>query len=132
LFHVSLQHSYAANGLGGKDGTLVVDLRNLSTITVDSSTFIASVDTGLRLGDVATAINNADGGPRALPHGTCPTVGIGGHAGHAGFGFQSRYWGFALDTIVAMDVVLPDGSLVHASNDENTDVFWVITHFNEF
>lgn len=92
---------------------------------MDSSTGIASIDTGLRLGDIALALNAAEGGSRALPHGTCPTVGIGGHAGHGGFGYTSRMWGLSLDTIVKMDVALADGSLVTASKDENPDLFWV-------
>ena len=38
---------------------------------------IGTIQTGNRLGDIALALN-AKG--RALPHGLCPYVGIGGHA----------------------------------------------------
>ena len=72
-----LQHSYIANGLGGKNGAVVIDLRNLKEITVSSSN-IATIQTGNRLGNVAVGLNDHG---RALPHGTCPYVGIGGHAG---------------------------------------------------
>ncbi len=57
---------------------LVVDLSNMTDITYDAATELATLQTGLRLGDVALALN--DNG-RALPHGSCPYVGIGGHAG---------------------------------------------------
>jgi hypothetical protein len=35
-------------------------------------------------------------GQRALPHGTFPGVGIGGHYTHGGFGYSSRRWGMYL------------------------------------
>jgi FAD/FMN-containing dehydrogenase len=71
-------HSYIANGLGGKNGAFVVDMRNFKTVSVDSNTHVATIGTGNRLGNVALALNNAG---RAMPHGTCPYVGIGGHSG---------------------------------------------------
>lgn len=116
-------HSYAGNGHGGADGAVVVDLSNLSNISVDSSTNVATIGTGNRLGDVALALNNAG---RAIPHGTCPYVGIGGHSGHGGFGFTSRMWGLTLDTITSLDVVLANGSIVTASETQNPDLFWAM------
>lgn len=74
------KHSYIANGLGGKDGALVVDLRNLGNITIDDAKGTAVIETGNRLGDIAAALGEAG---KALPHGTCSYVGIGGHAGMA-------------------------------------------------
>lgn len=65
-------------------------------------------------------------GERALPHGVCPGVGIGGHFTHGGYGYQSRLWGLALDSIVALDVVLANGSYVTASEKEHSDVFYAM------
>jgi hypothetical protein len=67
-----------------------------------------------------------DQGQRALPHGTCPGVGVGGHATHGGYGYASRKWGLALDTIVALDVVLANGTEVHATTTENPDIFFAM------
>ncbi|KLU86886.1 hypothetical protein MAPG_05893, partial [Magnaporthiopsis poae ATCC 64411] len=118
LFKVKVQargggHSYAAFALGGKDGSLVIDLSGLQGVTVDASSGIARVGGGVRLGNLATALYNQ--GRRAVSHGTCPGVGIGGHFTHGGFGFSSRAWGLALDSIVALDVVLANGTAVRAS-----------------
>ena len=60
------------------DGSVVIDMTNFKQISVDPTTFIATIGPGNRLGDVALSLNNAG---RALPHGTCPYVGIGGHSG---------------------------------------------------
>ncbi|KJA13767.1 Glucooligosaccharide oxidase [Hypholoma sublateritium FD-334 SS-4] len=114
-------HSYIANGLGGKNGSFVVDMSNFNTVSLDTSTNIATIGPGNRLGDVALALNNNG---RAMPHGTCPYVGIGGHSGHGGYGFTSRKWGLTLDTIVALDIVLANGTIVTASNTSNADLFW--------
>ena len=56
----------------------------------------------------------------------CGSVGSGGHIIHGGFGFSSHTHGLALDAVIGVKVVLADGSLVHASASENTDLFWAI------
>ncbi|KAJ7472955.1 glucooligosaccharide oxidase [Mycena galericulata] len=114
-------HSYIANGLGGNNGSLVVDLSQLKAITVQSPNAI--IETGNRLGDVALTLNNHG---RALPHGTCSYVGIGGHSGYGGFGFTSRAWGLTLDTVQSATVVLGNGTVVSASANVNSDLFWGI------
>ncbi|KAJ7106238.1 glucooligosaccharide oxidase [Mycena epipterygia] len=116
-------HSYIANGLGGNNGSLVVDLSKLKAITVRSSNNTAVIQTGNRLGDVALALNAAG---RALPHGTCSYVGIGGHSGYGGFGFTSRAWGLTLDTVKSATVVLANGTIVSASANVNSDLFWAV------
>lgn len=63
-------HSYASFGLGGENGHLVVELDRMYKVTVDSSTQIATVEAGARLGRVATQLYNQ--GKRAFSHGTCP------------------------------------------------------------
>jgi FAD/FMN-containing dehydrogenase len=118
-------HSYASFSTGGKDGSMVIDLENLQNVSVDSKG-LATVGSGLRLGNLATAIFNQAG--RALPHGTCPGVGVGGHFTHGGFGYSSRAWGLSLDTIVALDIVLANGSYVHATQNNYPDVFYVSTY----
>ncbi|TGO33430.1 hypothetical protein BHYA_0247g00200 [Botrytis hyacinthi] len=130
-------HSYASFSIGGQNGSVVVDMSGFDEILVDQETYIAKIGAGQRLGNVALGIH-AQGG-RALPHGTCAGVGIGGHATHGGYGYDSRLWGLALDTIVGLDVVLANGTFIHTSETENTDLwyalrgaadaFGIVTHF---
>ncbi|CUS09179.1 unnamed protein product [Tuber aestivum] len=117
-------HSYAAFGLGGADGSLMIDMKKFRDVIVDPNTFIATVGSGLRLGDVATRLYND--ARRGLPHGTCPGVGIAGHALHGGFGYMSRMWGTTLDNIVEMEVVLANGDIVTASKSTNPDLYWAL------
>ncbi|KAF5345995.1 hypothetical protein D9758_013863 [Tetrapyrgos nigripes] len=114
-------HSYIANGLGGKSGSLVLDLSRMKAITYDEETKTVKVETGNRLGDIALALNDHG---RAMPHGRCTYVGIGGHAGHGGFGFQSRMWGLTLDVVQSVTVVLANGTIATVSENENAELFW--------
>lgn len=63
-------HSYGSDGIGGEDGHLVVDMKLFTDVKVDSSTQVASVGTGSRLGNVAIALFAQ--GERMFSHGTCP------------------------------------------------------------
>lgn len=116
-------HSYIANGLGGRDGSVVVDMSNFVEISVNSTTFIATIGPGNRVGDVALGLNNAG---RALPHGTCPYLGMGGHSGYGGYGFTSRKWGLTLDTIQSLEVVLANGTIATASLANYPDLFFAL------
>ncbi|EPQ27591.1 uncharacterized protein PFL1_04729 [Pseudozyma flocculosa PF-1] len=117
-------HSYAAFSLGGDDGSVVVDLRHLDTIAVDAAAKTATVGAGVRLGTLAQTI--WDQGRFALPHGTCPMVGVAGHSLGGGFGYATRAWGYLMDRIESLRVVLPSGSIVTASPSENQDLFWAL------
>ncbi|GAP91556.1 putative glucooligosaccharide oxidase [Rosellinia necatrix] len=114
-------HSYASHSNGGVDGCAVVDLRKLQDVSL-APDGVVRVGGGVRLGTLAGALLERRGG-RALAHGTCPAVGVGGHFTHGGFGFTSRCWGLATDQVVALDVVMADGRVVRASGSENRDLF---------
>ncbi|KHJ32732.1 putative glucooligosaccharide oxidase [Erysiphe necator] len=117
-------HSYGSFSSGGKNGSLIISMENFSDVIVDQTTFVAKIGTGQRLGNVAQALFNQ--GKRALPHGTCPSVGIAGHALHGGYGLSSRNWGLTIDHIVGMDVILADGQEIFASDDTNPDIFFAM------
>lgn len=120
-------HSYASYGLGGvEEEALIIELSSFRTVSVaDDEDRTAKVGAGMRLGDVAIALNEKG---RGLPHGTCPYVGIGGHGSLGGFGFASRMWGLTVDTITAFDAVLANGTVVEKVTAESEpDLFWVST-----
>jgi FAD/FMN-containing dehydrogenase len=63
-------HSYASHGLGGEDGHLMVDMKYFTSVKVNSTTQIAAIGTGSRLGNIAQSLYSQ--GQRAFSHGTCP------------------------------------------------------------
>ncbi|KAF8421356.1 hypothetical protein EV426DRAFT_536288, partial [Tirmania nivea] len=117
-------HSYAAYGLGGKNGAWVIDLQRFDKVDIAIHGEYAIVGAGNRLGRVALQLY--DRAKKAIPHGLCPRVGIAGHALHGGFGFSSRNWGLALDVIEAVHVVLPDGRKIWAGPQVEPDLFWCL------
>jgi len=111
-------------GIGGTDGAVVIDLKHFQKFEMDKDTWIATAGSGTLLGDLTTRMHNA--GHRAMAHGTCPQVGIGGHATIGGLGPSSRLWGAALDHIIEMEVVLADSRIVRCDSTNNSDIFWAL------
>ncbi|TGO58390.1 hypothetical protein BOTNAR_0182g00280 [Botryotinia narcissicola] len=102
-------HSYASYSTGGKDGSLIVSLENFNSISVDAQTNIATVGGGVRLGNLALGLYSQ-----------------GGHFTHGGYGYASRFWGLALDTIVGLDVVLANGTQLHTTATAYPDIFYAM------
>ncbi|KAH9434884.1 hypothetical protein MCOR02_003849 [Pyricularia oryzae] len=117
-------HSYASFGTGGEDGHLVIQLDRMNNVSLDVVNGIATVQGGARLGRVASELYKQ--GKRAISHGTCPGVGVGGHALHGGYGMSSHMKGLMLDWLVGATVVLANSSVVECSSVENTYLFWAI------
>ncbi len=63
-------HSYGSFGLGGEDGHLTIELDRMNNVVLDTTTGIARVEGGSRLGKVASELFKQ--GKRAFSHGTCP------------------------------------------------------------
>ncbi|OCL09556.1 Glucooligosaccharide oxidase [Glonium stellatum] len=115
-------HSYASFSSGGKDGSMIINLENFNDISKSQNPSGVAVGAGVRVGNLALKLWEM--GDLAVPHGTCPGIGVGGHFTHGGFGHTSRYWGLALDSVLAVDVVLPNGSYITADDKHYADIFW--------
>lgn len=111
-------HSYA--GYSTPDQGLVVDLGRMAQVDVRPDG-TAVVGAGTRLIDVYAALA-AHG--RALPAGTCPTVGIAGLTLGGGQGVLTRLHGLTCDRLRAADVVLPDTARVTTTGGD--ELFWAL------
>ncbi|MEO9080152.1 MAG: FAD-binding oxidoreductase [Rhodanobacter sp.] len=114
-------HSYAGYGLN--DGGVVIDLSGLRSITVASNRKSVCVGGGTLVGAI-----DATTAPLGLATvlGQCPSVGIGGYTLGGGVGPLMSEYGLSCDNLLSADLVLADGSIVTASTDENSDLFWAI------
>eukprot|EP00121_Abeoforma_whisleri_P004529 Awhi_evm1s4095 len=61
-----------------------------------------------------------------LPMGSCPTVGVGGHASGGGFGMIARKYGLLSDRLVETKIVLANGDLKTISKNKNSDLFFAV------
>ncbi|KAJ6474697.1 hypothetical protein C8R47DRAFT_708277 [Mycena vitilis] len=117
-------HSYGNYGIGGEDNAVVVDMVHFQKFNMDNKTWQATIGSGTLLADVTTRLHDAGG--RAIAHGTCPQVGIGGHATIGGLGPVSRQWGAALDHILEVEIVLANGTVTRASATQNPDILFAV------
>jgi FAD/FMN-containing dehydrogenase len=110
-------------GLGTCDGGLVVDLSPMRGVIVDPPSATAWVAGGCVLGDVDHATHPFG---LALPSGFISTTGVGGLTLGGGIGHLSRRFGLTIDSLLGADVVLADGTLVHADEEHHPDLFWAL------
>ena len=112
-----------AGGLGIADDALVIDLSAMRGVRVDPAAREVRVAGGSTWGDVDHA-THAFG--LATPSGIISTTGVGGLTLGGGIGHLARQFGLTIDNLLAVDMVLADGSFVTASEDENADLFWAV------
>lgn len=89
-------------------------------------TTVAVVGVGNRLVDIATFFSQNH---VTIPHGECPTVGIGGHAQTGGYGHLLRSFGLCLDYLYGFTIVTADGKCRYVTRDsegEDGDLFWAV------
>lgn len=114
-------HSYAGYSVLPKG--VVLDLRKISGIRVDQGSGIATIGAGAQLIDVYTALA-AHG--RTIPAGSCPSVGLGGHALGGGMGLAGREFGLACDHIVGATIVTADGRVRQIDQQSDPDLLWAL------
>jgi hypothetical protein len=110
--------------IGGVDGAVVIDLKHFQHFSMNTTTWQATVGAGTLLADITKRLHK--NGNRAIAHGTCPQVGISGHATIGGLGPTSRMWGTSLDHVEEVEVVMADSSIIRASEKQNPDVFFAV------
>lgn len=112
-------HSWVGSPL--RDGTVLIDLSSLRELVIDEAARTAAVQPAVTASELALALA-AHG--LAFPVGHCPSVGISGFLLSGGLGWNSGAWGPACMSLKAIDVVMPDGELVHADEDQNAELLW--------
>ncbi len=114
-------HSYA--GYSTLSTGVVLDLRELSAITVNTSARTATVGAGAQLIDVSSALARAGA---TLPSGSCPSVGISGVTLGGGFGLAGRHFGLTADNLVGTKIVTADGAMRTVDASTDPDLLWAL------
>ena len=112
-------HSYPGWSAGA--GRLVVDVRPMTAMSWSGTSL--TVGAGLTLAPIVAALASHD---RALPTGSCPTVGVTGLTQGGGVGVLTRAYGLTCDHLRSAEVVLASGQRVTASADSHPDLFWAL------
>jgi FAD binding domain/Berberine and berberine like len=111
-------HSY--EGWSSVNDGLVVDVSDMNSFSVGSNS--VTVGSGI---DLINFYNGLAAHGRAVPGGSCPTVGIAGLALGGGIGVLARIYGLTSNCIDSLKIVVADGSTLtcNATNPQN-DLYW--------
>ncbi len=114
-------HSVA--GYSVSEGGVVLDLRAMKALDIDSAGRTAWAETGLTAGEYTNA-TGAHG--LATGFGDTASVGIGGITLGGGIGYLVRKHGLTIDDLLAAELVTADGQLVRVNTETHPDLFWAI------
>jgi FAD/FMN-containing dehydrogenase len=114
-------HSNAGHSVS--DGGIVLDLKEMRSLHIDTVRRTAWAETGLtaseylaRTGDYGLATGFGDTG----------SVGIGGITLGGGVGYLVRKHGLTIDNLLAAEIVTAGGQLLHVDAETHPDLFWAI------
>ena len=120
---MSTGHAAGLLTTGTLDDVVLVRMSGLTGVTVDPEARTARVEGGTLWEDVVEAA--AEHGLAAL-HGSSPDVAVAGFCLGGGIGWYARKHGFAADSVVAIEIVTPNGELLRVDADHHADLFWAL------
>ncbi len=110
-------HSYG--GWSSVNNGLIVDISEMNSMSFGSNT--VTVGTGIDLINFYAGLA-AHG--KAVPGGSCPTVGIAGLTLGGGIGVLGRIYGLTSDNLRSLDIVTADGSTLTCNSRSHSDLYW--------
>ncbi|MEO8064264.1 MAG: FAD-binding oxidoreductase [Pseudomonadota bacterium] len=105
------------------EGGLMIDLAPMQSVWVDGGKRIVRAHPGVLLSGMDRAAQKSG---LAVPAGTVSHTGIAGLTLGGGIGRLARAHGLSIDNLLSAYVVTPDGKQLHASANENPDLFWAL------
>jgi hypothetical protein len=115
---------HGAPPLEGRLGDAVL-LRTsaMTELEIDADRRTVRAGAGVLWGDLADAAGRHG---LASRHPSSPDVGVVGYSMGGGIGWYARKLGLQCNAITAVELVLADGTLVRATDDRDTELFWAL------
>lgn len=130
--HVARHHGLeiavrgGGHGVAGKaltEGGLVIDLRQMHSVSVDPVAHTVTVGGG-------ATMSQLDRGTEpyglATTGGRASTTGVGGYILGGGSGWLDRKFGLACDNLLSVELVTASGDVVRVSENEHPELFWAL------
>lgn len=119
---------HSATGYCLSDDGIVLDMREINDLSLDTNTDVLTLGMGSIWRDVYNYLRVSRTGLVPVAGG-CLGVGAGGFLLGGGYSFVSRSYGLGADNINALTIVLADGSvkrLTRKSTGADGDLFWAV------
>jgi FAD/FMN-containing dehydrogenase len=110
-------HSYG--GWSSVTSGLIIDISEMKSMTVGAST--VTVGAGMDLINFYSGLASRG---KAVPGGSCPTVGIAGLTLGGGIGVLSRAYGLTCDNLQSLNVVTASGETLTCNQSKNQPLYW--------
>lgn len=107
---------------GSLSSDYILDLRRFNTIKLKCFEDVY-IGAGVRLGPVIKALGDIN---RAIPTGTCQSVGISGLSLGGGIGFLVRTYGLTCDAIKSITLLTADSEIIEVDSSHFSDLFWAL------
>lgn len=108
-------------GISIADDSLLIDLSHMKAVSVNAESSTATAEPGVTWAELNHQLQPLG---LAATGGYVGTTGVSGLTLGGGLGWMVRKYGCALDNLLSAEVVTATGDVVHASADENSDLFW--------
>ena len=102
---------------------MIIDVSLMNGISVDPIELTARVGAGANFGLLNAVL---DGYGLHVPGGTCADVGVAGFMQGGGYGLTSRRFGINSDCVLAVTMMLADGTIVVADSERERDLWWAV------
>jgi hypothetical protein len=110
-------------GAQSNNGGVQIALANLNSKKLSKRNSVASIGPGSRWVEVYNWLQPYG---LSVAGGRYSTVGVGGVLVGGGINYFGNRVGFSVNTLVSMQVVLGDGSIVEVSDKKHPDLFWAL------
>jgi FAD/FMN-containing dehydrogenase len=112
---------HSTPGYSSCDDGIVIDLRGMNGVEVDTDAQTARVGGGATWGELDAATQEHG---LAVTGGRVSDTGVAGLALGSGSGWLERAYGVTCESLLSAQVVTADGITVTASSQENPELFW--------
>ncbi|KAI0971311.1 hypothetical protein F4678DRAFT_434412 [Xylaria arbuscula] len=102
---------------------ILIDMSQMTEVTLSKDGSVASLGPGNRFGEVAITLNSSG---RAVHGGRNNQVGIGGYFLGGGLTYFNSIYGLGADQVANFEVVLANSSIINANADTNPDLWWAL------
>jgi FAD/FMN-containing dehydrogenase len=114
---------HGAATLGPLGRAVLVKTTQLQGVQIDPDARRARVHAGVQTGQVVQA---AAAHGFATLAGSAPSVGVVGYTLGGGIGWLARRYGAAATSVLAVEIITADGTLLRADPEHHADLFWAV------